>query len=341
MLAASKLTAIRALRGAILAPLFALLAAIKPERPNVYFGGQAVMEGVMIRGPQHMAVAVRHPKGHIVRHAERLEGWVYTGPVRKIPLIRGMLVLWETMALGMRSLSYSSRIAFEDDGSGTAEESEFPEKVFWGAMAFALVFVIGVFFAGPILLAHLLERLDLARLWIVLVETVVRLGMFVAYIALIGRMKEIRRVFQYHGAEHMTIHAYEAGKPLDVAAIRPFPKEHQRCGTSFLLVVIMVALVTFFIFDLLVDEGLIIRVASRIVFVPLIAGVAYEILRFGARFNTNPVVKAMFVPNILLQGLTTKVPDDSQIEVAIASFESVLEVTGLAPAAATVAAEAG
>jgi uncharacterized protein YqhQ len=315
-----------------MAPLFALLTVARPARPNVYFGGQAVMEGVMIRGPRHMAVAVRHPKGTIVRHAERLTGWVYTGPLRKVPLIRGTLVLWETMALGMRALAYSSRIAFEDDGSGDGAEAEFPEKVFWGTMAIALTFVVGVFFAGPILLANLLERLDLARLWVVAVETVVRLGLFTGYIVLIGRLAEIRRVFQYHGAEHMTIHAYEAGEPLAVAAIRPFPKEHQRCGTSFLLVVIMVALVTFFIFDLAVDEGLLVRVLSRIVLVPVVAGLSYEILRLGARFNTNPVVRGLFVPNILLQALTTRVPDDGQIEVAIASFESVLEVTGLTSA---------
>jgi uncharacterized protein YqhQ len=311
-----------------MAPLFALLAAVQAAtRPNVYFGGQAVMEGVMIRGPRHMAVAVRHPRGHIVRYSQEITGWAYTGVLRKVPLIRGTLVLWETMALGMRALSYSSRIAF-DEAEESETPTEFPEKVFWGTMALALVFVVGVFFAGPILLAALLERTDFARFWIVLVETVVRLGMFVGYIWLIGRLSEIRRVFQYHGAEHMTIHAYEAGKGLSIAEIRPFPKEHQRCGTSFLLVVILVALVTFFMFDLLVDEGLLVRVASRIVFVPLIAGVAYELLRLGAKFNNSPIVRALFIPNLLLQGLTTRVPDDGQIEVAIASFETVLETSG-------------
>ena len=299
---------------------------------NLYFGGQAIMEGVMIRGPEHMAVAVRNPKGEIIKHAEKLSG-IYTGRLRKVPLLRGMIVLYETMALGMRALSYSSRIAFEEEGADGKTE-EFPEKAFWGSMALALVFVGGVFFAGPILLAHLLERVDANRLTIVAVETFVRLGLFIGYIALIGRLNEIKRVFQYHGAEHMTIHAYEAGRPLVPEEIRKFPKEHQRCGTSFLLVVIMVALVTFFAFDLLVDEGLIIRVLSRLVLIAPIAGIAYEILRFGARFNRFRAVRAMFVPNILLQALTTNVPDDDQIEVAIASFEAVLEVSGTrAPAA--------
>jgi len=296
--------------------------------PNVYYGGQAVIEGVMIRGPEHMAVAVRHPKGHIVTHSQKLGG-LYTGQARRIPLIRGVVVLWETMALGIRALNYSSKVAFDDGEAG--EEAEFPEKVFWGTMAIALLFVIALFFAGPILLANLLELVDANRLIIVGVEGVLRLGMFVGYIALIGLIPDIRRVFQYHGAEHMTIHAYEAGQPLTIPSIRPFPKEHTRCGTSFLLVVVFVALLTFFIFDVLVDEGLIVRTASRIVFMPLVAGVAYEILRLGARFGGNFFVHAMFIPNIALQGLTTKVPDDGQIEVAVASFQAVLKTAGLVP----------
>jgi uncharacterized protein YqhQ len=191
--------------------------------------------------------------------------------------------------------------------------------------------VVVLFFAGPILLANLLELVDANRLAIVGVEGAIRLVMFVGYIALIGLLPDIRRVFQYHGAEHMTIHAYEASRPLTVEEIRAFPKEHTRCGTSFLLVVVAVALLTFFIFDVLVDEGLLIRFASRIVFIPFIAALSYEILRVGARYGGNWFVHAMFRPNIALQGLTTKVPDDSQIEVAIASFEATLEAAGMLP----------
>ncbi|WP_322817661.1 DUF1385 domain-containing protein [Tepidiforma sp.] len=298
------------------------------EPAQVYYGGQAVIEGVMIRGPEHMAVAVRHPKGHIVTHSERLSG-IYTGRARRVPLVRGMVVLWETLALGMRALNYSSRIAFEEDEA--KEPVEFPEKAFLGTMLLSLVFVVAVFFAGPILLAHLLERWDVARFWIVLVEGVVRLGLFVGYIAVIGLIPDIRRVFQYHGAEHMTIHAYEAGRPLTVEEVRRFPKEHQRCGTSFLLVVVVVALLTFFVFDLLVDEGLLVRLASRILLIPLIAGVSYEILRLGARYREHGLVRALFAPNIALQALTTRVPDESQVEVAIASFEATLAAAGMEP----------
>lgn len=291
----------------------------------MYYGGQAVIEGVMIRGPQHMGVAVRHPAGHIVTHAEQLGG-IYTGRARRLPFLRGIVVLWETMALGMRALNFSSRIAF-DEPAEDGEPAEFPEKVFWGTMALALAFVVGIFFAGPILLANLLEATNASRFVIVGVEGMVRLVLFVGYIALIGLVPDIRRVFQYHGAEHMTIHAYEANQPLTVSGVRPFPKEHTRCGTSFLLVVVFVALITFFVFDLLVDEGILVRTASRIVLMPLVAGISYEILRIGARFGDNPFVHAMFVPNIALQALTTKVPDDSQIEVAIASFDTVLKAT--------------
>ncbi len=298
---------------------------------NVYFGGQAVLEGVMIRGPEHMAVAVRHPRGHIVRHSERLSA-LYTGRARRVPLLRGVIVLWETLALGMRALTYSSRIAMEGEQEGEGE-AEFPATAFWGSMAVALSFIILLFFAGPILLANLLEIFDIHRFWIVLVEGVVRMGMFVGYILLIGQLPDIRRVFQYHGAEHMTIHAYEAGAPLSIAGVRPFPKEHTRCGTSFLLVVVVVALLAFFAFDLLVDEGLVVRTASRILFIPPIASLSYEILRVGARFGGSGFVHFMFLPNLALQALTTKVPDDSQIEVALASFEATLECANLLPSA--------
>ncbi len=297
-----------------------------PEGSPVYYGGQAVLEGVMIRGPRHMAVAVRHPDGHIVRHVEELGG-VYTGPVRRIPLVRGVVVLWETLALGMRALSFSSRIAMEEEREEGEEAAEFPQSVFWGMMALSLLFVVAVFFASPILVANLLELLDAPRWVIVGFEGLLRLGMFVGYILLIGLMPDIKRVFQYHGAEHMTIHAHENDDTLAPAAIRGYPKEHTRCGTSFLLVVVVVALVTFFVFDVVVDEGLAVRVASRILLVPPIAAVSYEILRLGARFGDNRFVRAMFVPNLALQALTTRVPDDSQIEVALVSFQSVLDAS--------------
>ncbi len=314
-----------------------------PSRPDVYYGGQAVIEGVMIRAPRHMAIAVRGPGGAIVRHAEELTGFT-TGRLRRIPLLRGAVVLWETLSLGMRAINYSSRIAIEAaeaeerrergdeeaEAKGDAEADgeappEFADAAMWGSMALGVTFAVAIFFIGPVLFANFLEAQGIARAGVVAIEAVVRLALFVGYIALIGLMPDIRRVFQYHGAEHMTIHAWEAARPLTVGDIRGFPKEHTRCGTSFLVVVIIIALAAFLAFDLLVDEGIVVRLASRVALLPPIAGVSYEVLRFGARYESNALVRALFAPNIALQALTTRAPEDDQIEVAIAAFETAVE----------------
>ena len=299
-------------------------AAPRPNA-NVSYGGQAVVEGVMIRAPRHMAVAVRHPRGHIVRHARELGGFA-TGRARRIPLLRGLLVLWETFSLGMRAINYSSRIAVEsadaeadDDG---AKAIEFPETVNRGSAAVAMIFAAGLFFVGPVLLANLLESAGVPRAGAVVIETVLRMGLFTGYLALIGLLPDIRRVFQYHGAEHMTIHAWEVGRPLTVASVRGLPKEHTRCGTSLLVTLVAVALPVFLAFDLLVDQGILVRAASRVVLLAPVAGLSYEALRLGARFDSNALVRALFTPNIALQALTTRVPADDQIEVAIAALET-------------------
>jgi len=307
-----------------------------PPRPDVYYGGQAVIEGVMIRAPRHMAIAVRGSGGAIVRHVEELGGFT-TGALRRIPLMRGALVLWETLSLGMRAINFSSRIAYEaaieeekaerlaNNEPPPEEEEELGDAAVWGSMAIGIILAVGIFFVGPVLFANFLESLGIARAGVVAIEAGVRLALFVAYIALIGLMPDIRRMFQYHGAEHMTIHAYEAARPLTVPDVRGLPKEHTRCGTSFLVVVIVIALAAFMVFDLLVDEGIIVRILSRVVLLPPIAGISYEILRFGARYESNAFVRSLFIPNIALQALTTRVPEDDQIEVAIAAFETALE----------------
>ncbi|MCY3882987.1 MAG: DUF1385 domain-containing protein [Chloroflexi bacterium] len=308
-----------------------------PSRPDVYYGGQAVIEGVMIRAPRHMAIAVRHPSGEIVRHTEELTGFT-TGRARQIPLLRGALVLWETLSMGLRAINYSSRIALdepeegeEDAGNrdGPAEEDEeYTDAAMWVSMTVGIIFAVALFFVGPVLLANFLESEGVARAVVVAIEAALRLVLFVGYIALIGLMPDIRRVFQYHGAEHMTIHAYEAARPLTVGEVRGLPKEHTRCGTSFLVVVIIIALAAFLAFDLLVDEGIFVRIASRVVLLPPIAGVSYEVLRLGARYESNAFVRALFTPNIALQALTTRVPEDDQIEVAIAAFETAMASAG-------------
>ena len=295
------------------------------SQQDIYYGGQAVIEGVMIRGPEHMAIAIRNPEGTITKHTEQLKG-IATGRLRNLAFIRGILVLWETLSLGTRALLFSSKIAYEEVEEN-GEIVEFPAKARWGAMLISLAMVTGIFFVAPVLISNLLDLINWPHAVIVITEALLRIIMFIGYIALISLMPDIKRVFQYHGAEHMTIHAYENGKPIDIKNIRSFPKEHTRCGTSFLLVVIVLALVIFILFDLLVDEGLIIRIISRIILLPPIAALSYEILRIGARFEHTKLIKILFTPNIALQKLTTRSPEDAQIEVAIEALNLTLDIT--------------
>ena len=292
-----------------------------------FYGGQAVIEGVMMRGLSHMAVAVRKPNGTIITHSERLQG-IYTSKVRHIPILRGVLVLAETLQLGMRALTFSSKIALNEtmnEGKEEGEEEEeFPSSVFWGTMVIALVFVAGVFFAGPVLLAQWLDSQLDSKLLVVAIEGVFRLALLIGYIWAIGLMPDVRRVFQYHGAEHMTIRAYEADEELEPLNIRKYPKEHPRCGTSFLLTVVLVAILVFFGFDAGTDPTWWSRLISRIILIPIVAAVAYEGIRLGGKYQENPIMHALFTPNLMLQKLTTRHPDDSQIEVAIKSLDTVL-----------------
>lgn len=297
------------------------------------FGGQALLEGVLMRGRGAVGVALRHPDGSIVAASESLKSILHRNRFARAPFFRGIVLLYETLVIGTRWLMRSGSVQAEGEG----------EEMGRGTIAVTLVFTlalaVGLFVLLPLFLADATARATIGPGQLLaqhLLEGLIRVVVFVGYLLLVSRSAEIRRTFQYHGAEHMTIHAYEAGSPLTVEGVRPFPKEHTRCGTSFLLVVVVVALLTFFIFDVAVDRGLIVRTLSRIVFIPLVAGVSYEILRIGARFDENPFVKAMFAPNLALQALTTNVPDDGQIEVAIASFQAVVAATNGEPVPAEV-----
>ena len=289
--------------------------SVKPDAAsNLYYGGQAVMEGVMIRGPRHMAIAVRAPDGTIVRKGEALTG-VYTGWPRRVPILRGMVVLYETLALGVRALSWSSQVALGQ------EEEEVSSTQMAVMLGFMLLLVAVIFFAGPVLLTSWLGRVignDYAE---VIAEGVLRLAMLVGYIWLIGRMKDVRRVFAYHGAEHRTIHAYEHGRALTAANIREYPNAHPRCGTAFLLTVMVISLA---LFVLLGTPPIWLRIVERIVLIPIIAALAYEVLRLAQRFEDNAVFSLLYRPNIWLQSLTTRDPDDAQIEVAVAALEYVV-----------------
>lgn len=285
---------------------------------NATYGGQAVIEGVMIRGQRAMAVAVRRADGSITSTSRPLGG-LSTSVLRRIPLLRGVLVLWETLALGMRALSWSAAIAADEvDAKGEAKPLGAGA---WIGIGLSMLFGVGLFFLVPVIATTWLERW-LPGYAVVTIEGLLRLLLLLGYIWAISRSQDIQRVFQYHGAEHMTIHAYEQDRELTVQAIRRFAKEHPRCGTSFLLTVGVVAV---FVFALLGDPPLWWRLTSRVVLVPLIAAVAYEAIRFAGFHQDSAVVRVLFAPNIWLQWLTTRVPDDEQIQVAVASLRRAIE----------------
>jgi uncharacterized protein YqhQ len=282
-----------------------------PKTP--YYGGQAVIEGVMVRGPHTMAVAVRRPDGTVALKSEVLGG-LYTGFLRRTPLIRGVVILWETLALGIRALGYSAQVAAGED------EDEVSGAAIWGTMAVTFILVAAVFFVGPVLLTGWLED-ALGGTGAVVIEGVLRLALFLAYVWAIGLLPDIRRVFAYHAAEHRAIHAYEAGRPLEVDAVRPFPNAHPRCGTGFLLTVMVVALV---VFTLLGSPPLWWRLLSRVVLLPVVASLSYEAIRLGMLIERVPLLNWLLKPNLLLQSLTTRDPEDDQIEVALAALQGVL-----------------
>lgn len=285
---------------------------------RVYYGGQAVIEGVMIRGPRTVAIACRRPNGEIAVRCEPLTG-VYSGPIRSVPLLRGVIVMWETLALGIRALIYSTNVALEQ------EEESFDNNGMW-KMALTLIAVVAVvFFAGPLLLADWLDDLLGSHLLVIAVEGAIRLGVVVGYVGVIGLLPDIRRVYAYHGAEHKTIHALEHGDPLEPQVIQAYPTAHVRCGTSFLLTVVVVSVLVFLAVG---NPDLWIRVASRIVLIPVIAAISYEVIRLGGAFQSNPVTKALMWPNLALQSLTTRQPDDAQVEVALRALREVLAAEG-------------
>jgi uncharacterized protein YqhQ len=287
--------------------------------PKFNYGGQALIEGVLMRGRDAIAVAFRHPDGHIVWESESLSKGPHGWRFAKAPFLRGLIVLYETLVVGTRWLIRSANI------QASAEGVELGKGSVALMLGLTLTLGIGVFFLLPLFVATFTTG-GVQQDWVQhTVEGLVRVGIFLAYLALISRMPDIRRVFEYHGAEHMTIHALEAGDPLTTDAVRKYPTAHPRCGTEFLVVVIILSI---FAFSLVGRQSIEIMVTSRLLLVPVIAAIGYEILRFGARHRANPLVKALMTPGILVQMITTKRPSDDQIEVAIVSMEQALEADG-------------
>ena len=294
------------------------------------YGGQAVIEGVMMRGMRGMAVAVRDPAGKIVVTSETLTPSGLRARMGHVPLVRGALVMWDALVLGMRTLSYSANVAMGpaegepgDAGASAAGASAMPQGVMWGTMAFSLTLAVGLFFVTPVLIMGAIDQYMPSAIASNLVEKVIRLTFILGYMALIALMPDVRRVYAYHGAEHKTIMAFEAGDRLDVASVRPYTRVHPRCGTTFLIVVV---LISFVLFSLLGQPPLLERVLSRIVLVPVIAGIAYEFIRFAANHYDRPLVRALLAPGLAVQALTTREPDDSQLEVAIEALKSALAI---------------
>ena len=295
--------------------------------PQFFYGGQAVMEGVMIRGRRYFSLAVRRLNGEMYTQSEPLSQ-IYTGRLRRVPLLRGIVALIETMLLGIRALNRSAMIAIEDQ---TGDEEEPPRWIMGVAMAVAFVFGIGLFFLMPLFATRPLENVLSSDVLTNSVEGLIRLAVLVAYIGAIGLLKDIKGIYAYHGAEHMAVHTHEAGLPLEVEYVRRFPTAHPRCGTAFLLKVAVVSIV---VFAFLGRSPLWWLVTSRIVFLPVIAAISYEIIRFSGAHYGNPLTRILIYPGLLLQRLTTRVPDDSQIEVAICAMETALAADeGRLPAA--------
>jgi uncharacterized protein YqhQ len=320
-----------------------------------YYGGQAVIEGVMMRGRRHMAVAVCAPDGDIVVHEEPLTGAYATSPLAKWPFLRGVMLLWESMALGTRALRFSAAVADEEmdapkqaadpavPSADSAAPAEAPDRTearkgymtqasagVVASLVVSLTFAVAIFFVGPVLVVTWADQ------WIRddwasnVLEGGIRLALLLGYIWAIGRIPSIARVFGYHGAEHKTINAYEAGAPLTPATVGRFTLIHPRCGTTFLLIVVVISILAFV---LLGRPPLLLRLLSRIVLVPVVAAFAYEVIRWAAGHYGNALVRAIMAPGLALQHLTTRPPDESMIEVGIVALQRVLAADGVQVAA--------
>jgi uncharacterized protein YqhQ len=309
----------------------------KNETPTsgINYGGQAVIEGVMMRGAKALAVAVRNPHGEIIVHTEPLNPRIYGGRLARIPFLRGLTLLWDALGLGVKSLMFSAEIALDEetppDGNGTtappapSKKNPFEGPVQWGTVLLSLSFAVGLFFVLPAFLAGYIEGwLSIANVTVVgnIIEGIIRLVLLVSYVGLIGLLPDIRRVYGYHGAEHKTINAFEAGAELTPHSVARFPLEHPRCGTAFLLTVVVISILLFTLFPPL---SIPVRILTRLALLPVVAGISYEIIRLTAAYRHSPLVKLVIKPNLALQRLTTREPDEAMLAVAIAAFQAVRE----------------
>jgi len=278
-----------------------------------YYGGQAVIDGVMMRGQKNMVIAVRRPDGELVVDTQPLPT-IYTGRLKKMPLIRGIIFMIENLVLGIKTLLYSANVSLEEEGETVSG------GWLWVTMAVSVVFAVALFFIAPLFLTRLFNFES--SLLFNLVDGLIRVAMFIAYLEIVTLMPDIKRVFAYHGAEHKTVNAYEAGAPLEVETVKAYSTAHVRCGTSFIFTVVIISIVVFALVGL---HTMWLMVLSRIVLIPVIAALGYEVIYFGARHIDNVLVRAVLAPGLWLQALTTREPEDSQLEIALSALKGVMD----------------
>src|SRR3954449_834030 len=289
-------------------------------------GGQAVLEGVMMRGPSNWAVAVRKPDGDIAQVHQSIASPMARHPVFRLPVVRGVIALGESLAIGFRALAISANYAAQQEGEeGEAIETELTRGQLIFAFAIAIGFAVLLFKVSPALIT---DWIGIDATWFVIVEGLIRVTIFVLYLALISLLPDLRRVFQYHGAEHKAINAYEAGEELEPGVVQRYSLIHPRCGTAFLLWVMVIAI---FVFALFGRPAWYWLIATRILLLPVIAGLAYELIRFAGKHAKNRVVLTLLAPGLWLQRLTTREPTLDQLEVSVRALREVLALEELRP----------
>ena len=283
-----------------------------------YYGGQALIEGVMMRGKHTQANAIRLESGEIICQVEQFESILDKYPLLKIPFIRGTAHLLESLYVGMKALTWSTDMSISEN-----EEEGVSPLIMCFSIGISLIFGILLFFMLPVGLSHLFSNLISSSLGQNILEGGIRVGIFLCYLLLISQMKEIKRVFAYHGAEHKTIHCYEKGLALTPENAKQFTTLHPRCGTSFLFLVMIISILVFAFAGV---DNLFVRFLSRVVLLPVVAGLSYEVLKFTGKYSNKRWVKCLSLPGLYLQKLTTREPDEQMLEVAIVALEKVLEV---------------
>jgi uncharacterized protein YqhQ len=297
------------------------LSAQKKKEPSLAFGGQAVMEGVMIRSRRHMVICVRKPSKEIAVNIEKINPLSERYTVLGVPFLRGIVAMFESLYLGIKGLIFSANTALE----GLTPEGEEPLKFSYKELALVAAGVIGItalFFLLPFLVA---TWLNVTGILFNIIEAIIRLTMFILYLSAISMWSEFKRILMYHGAEHKAINAYEAGAPMDVENVRRYSRLHPRCGTSFLFIVLIVSIV---LYSILPNLDFYYRIAYRIALIPVIAGVSYELLRLSGKYKDSPITRVFVAPGLAFQRLTTKEPTDDMLEVSVKAVTEVNKLIG-------------